>query len=86
MRALLSGVAFQYAKPLLAVEVRHIFPTAVGVPMELSFYTAAVAIATVSGKFSTTRMQCSSNAGFQSHWLYFSIPIFSQSHNVSTSS
>uniref|UniRef100_A0A673XY60 Vitellogenin domain-containing protein n=1 Tax=Salmo trutta TaxID=8032 RepID=A0A673XY60_SALTR len=50
VRALLSGVAFQYAKPLLAVEVRHIFPTAVGVPMELSFYTAAVAIATVSVK------------------------------------
>ncbi|CAB1332314.1 unnamed protein product [Coregonus sp. 'balchen'] len=29
MRALLSGAAFQYAKPLLAAEVRHIFPTAV---------------------------------------------------------
>ncbi|KAL1006283.1 hypothetical protein UPYG_G00070230 [Umbra pygmaea] len=47
LKALLSGSTFQYAKPLLAAEVRRIFPTAVGLPMELSFYTAAVANAYV---------------------------------------
>ncbi|CDQ71698.1 unnamed protein product [Oncorhynchus mykiss] len=47
MRALLSGDAFYYAKPLPAAEVRCIFPTAVGVPIELSFYTAAVATVNV---------------------------------------
>ena len=54
MRAQLSGDAFYYAKPLPAAEVRCIFPTAVGVPIELSFYTAAVA--TVNGMCSPTRM------------------------------
>lgn len=56
MRALLSGAAFHYAKPMPAAEVCCIFPTDVGVPMELSFYTAAVAIATVNGMCSPTRM------------------------------
>ncbi|XP_041790599.1 vitellogenin-2-like [Chelmon rostratus] len=45
--ALLSGFAVHYAKPMLVAEVRRIFPTAVGLPMELSFYTAAVAAAAV---------------------------------------
>ncbi|XP_076582007.1 vitellogenin-2-like isoform X5 [Chaetodon auriga] len=44
---LLSGLAFHYAKPMLVAEVRRIFPTAVGLPMELSFYTAGVAAASV---------------------------------------
>ncbi|XP_038855683.1 vitellogenin isoform X2 [Salvelinus namaycush] len=43
LKALLAGATFQYAKPLLAAEVRRIFPTVLGLPMELSFYTAAVA-------------------------------------------
>nr|XP_046247526.1 vitellogenin-2-like [Scatophagus argus] len=45
--AVLSGFAFHYAKPMLVAEVRRILPTAVGLPMELSFYTAAVAAASV---------------------------------------
>lgn len=51
MEALLSGVAMHYAKPMLVAEVRRILPTAVGLPMELSFYTAAVAAASVECKF-----------------------------------
>lgn len=46
----MSGVSFQIAKPLLVTEVRRILPTAVGLPMELSMYTAAVAAAAVQGK------------------------------------
>nr|SOX60631.1 vitellogenin Ab [Solea senegalensis] len=45
--ALLSGFSLHYAKPLLLAEVRRIIPTAAGLPMELSFYTAAVAAASV---------------------------------------
>lgn len=45
--ALLSGFSLHYAKPMLVAEVRRILPTAVGLPMELSFYTAAVASASV---------------------------------------
>ncbi|XP_029905195.1 vitellogenin-2-like [Myripristis murdjan] len=45
--AALSGISFHYVKPLLAAEVRRILPTALGLPMELSFYTAAVASAAV---------------------------------------
>ncbi|XP_016112088.1 vitellogenin-like [Sinocyclocheilus grahami] len=48
LKALQEGIALQYAKPLLAAEVRRILPTAVGVPMELSLYTAAVAAARVN--------------------------------------
>ncbi|XP_041647048.1 vitellogenin-2-like isoform X8 [Cheilinus undulatus] len=44
---LLSGFALHHAKPLLVAEVRRILPTTVGLPMELSFYTAAVAAASV---------------------------------------
>ncbi|XP_063057813.1 vitellogenin-like [Engraulis encrasicolus] len=47
LKALQTGIAAHIAKPLLAAEVRRIFPTAVGVPMELSLYSAAVAAATV---------------------------------------
>ncbi|KAK9519374.1 hypothetical protein VZT92_022109 [Zoarces viviparus] len=50
--ALLAGFVSHYAKPLLFTEVRRIFPTATGLPMELSFYTAAVAAASV--EFRTT--------------------------------
>ncbi len=49
IKALLSGASFQFAKPLLATEVRRILPTAAGLPMELSLYTAAVAAAAVQG-------------------------------------
>lgn len=48
--ALLSGIAVHYVKPLLVAEVRRILPTAVGLPMELSFYTAAVAAASIERK------------------------------------
>ena len=49
--ALLSGFTLHYAKPLLVAEVRRILPTSVGLPMELSFYTAAVAAASVVCKY-----------------------------------
>lgn len=39
-------------KPMLVSEIRHIFPTALGLPMELSFYTAGVAAATVECNYS----------------------------------
>lgn len=45
-----NGIAFQYAKPLLAIEVRRIFPSVAGVPMEFSLYTAAVTAANLKGK------------------------------------
>ncbi|KAK9967421.1 hypothetical protein ABG768_001823 [Culter alburnus] len=54
LKALQEGIAFQYAKPLLAAEVRRILPTAVGVPMELSLYTAAVAAASLNVKATIT--------------------------------
>uniref|UniRef100_A0A3Q3GPF5 Vitellogenin-like n=1 Tax=Labrus bergylta TaxID=56723 RepID=A0A3Q3GPF5_9LABR len=44
---LLSGFASHYAKPMLVAEVRRILPTIVGLPMELSLYTAGVAAASV---------------------------------------
>ena len=50
LKALQAGIAFQYAKPVLAAEVRRILPTALGVPVELGFYTAAVAAADVKGR------------------------------------
>ncbi|MCE7038719.1 DUF1943 domain-containing protein, partial [Bacillus cereus] len=50
LKALQEGIALQYAKPLLAAEVRRILPTAVGLPMEFSLYTAAVAAASVNVK------------------------------------
>lgn len=35
---------------MLATEMRRILPTAAGLPMELSLYTAAVAAAAVEGE------------------------------------
>lgn len=49
VKALQEGIAFKYAKPLLAAEVRRILPSSLGVPMELGFYTAAVAAAALNG-------------------------------------
>uniref|UniRef100_A0A673KR31 Vitellogenin-like n=1 Tax=Sinocyclocheilus rhinocerous TaxID=307959 RepID=A0A673KR31_9TELE len=43
LKAMQNGTAFQYAKPLLVAEVRRIFPSVAGVPMEFSLYAAAVA-------------------------------------------
>ncbi|XP_067252449.1 vitellogenin-like [Chanodichthys erythropterus] len=54
LKALQEGIAFQYARPLLAAEVRRILPTALGLPMELSFYTAAVAAASLNVKATIT--------------------------------
>nr|BAE43870.1 vitellogenin [Pagrus major] len=54
IKALLTGASFHVAKPLLATEVRRIMPTAAGLPMELSLYTAAVAAAAVQVKATTT--------------------------------
>ncbi|TSM94611.1 Vitellogenin [Bagarius yarrelli] len=48
IKALQKGIAFQYAKPLLAAEVRRILPSSIGLPMELGYYTAAVAAAAVN--------------------------------------
>ncbi|KAJ1171297.1 hypothetical protein NDU88_003160 [Pleurodeles waltl] len=45
---LLNGVAGQFAQAVLAAEVRQIVPTCVGLPMELSIYSAAVANAAVN--------------------------------------
>ncbi|XP_061883865.1 vitellogenin-2-like isoform X2 [Entelurus aequoreus] len=38
----LSGIKLNLAQPLLLAEVRRILPTTVGLPLELSFYTASV--------------------------------------------
>lgn len=51
LNTLQSGAMIRWAKPLLAAEVRRIFPTCVGVPVELSMYTAAVATAKVNGVY-----------------------------------
>ncbi|XP_056132380.1 vitellogenin-2-like [Lampris incognitus] len=48
LEGLLSGFKFHHARPMLAAEVRRIFPTAVGLPMELSFYSATVAAAAIN--------------------------------------
>ncbi|XP_061635716.1 vitellogenin-2-like isoform X2 [Phyllopteryx taeniolatus] len=40
--AVLAGTKFNFAEPMLVAEVRRILPTAVGLPMELSFYTSSV--------------------------------------------
>ncbi|KAF6714692.1 Vitellogenin-2 [Oryzias melastigma] len=45
--ALLAGYTKQYSKPMLAAEVRRIFPTSVGFPMELSLYSAGVGAASL---------------------------------------
>lgn len=48
--ALLSGIRMHLVKPMLVAEIRRIYPTTVGLPMELSFYTAGVAVASVECK------------------------------------
>uniref|UniRef100_A0A673LNS8 Vitellogenin-like n=1 Tax=Sinocyclocheilus rhinocerous TaxID=307959 RepID=A0A673LNS8_9TELE len=48
LKALQEGIALQYAKPLLVAEMRRILPTAVGLPMELSMYSAAVGAASIN--------------------------------------
>ena len=50
LRTLIAGASHHFTKPLLVAEVRHILPTAVGLPMEISLYTAAVAAASVNGR------------------------------------
>lgn len=49
VKALQKGIAFQYAKPLLAAELRRILPCSLGLPMELGYYTAAVAAVDLNG-------------------------------------
>lgn len=44
-----AGIAIQYAKPMMAAEMRRIIPTCVGLPVEFGFYTAAVAAAAING-------------------------------------
>lgn len=51
LRALLQGISLEYAMPLLVSEVRRILPTTVGLPIELSLYSAAVATAAVEGMY-----------------------------------
>ncbi|KAJ1171302.1 hypothetical protein NDU88_003165 [Pleurodeles waltl] len=43
LNKVLSGFVGQQSQPVLTTEVRHIVPTCVGLPMELSLYSAAVA-------------------------------------------
>lgn len=50
IKAMLSGASFHFVKPLLATEMRRILPTAAGLPMEFSLYTAAVAATAVQGE------------------------------------
>uniref|UniRef100_A0AAR2M0H6 Vitellogenin domain-containing protein n=1 Tax=Pygocentrus nattereri TaxID=42514 RepID=A0AAR2M0H6_PYGNA len=54
VKALQAGISYQFAKPMLGTEVRRIIPTAVGVPMELGIYSAAVAAAAVNVKATVT--------------------------------
>ncbi|XP_056303589.1 vitellogenin [Danio aesculapii] len=42
LKKMQNGIVFRYTKPLLMGEVRRIFPSAAGVPMELSLYAAAI--------------------------------------------
>uniref|UniRef100_A0AAR2K7R8 Vitellogenin domain-containing protein n=1 Tax=Pygocentrus nattereri TaxID=42514 RepID=A0AAR2K7R8_PYGNA len=54
VKALQAGISYQFAKPMLGTEVRRIIPTAVGVPMELGIYSAAVVAAAVNVKATVT--------------------------------
>ncbi|KAL7866734.1 hypothetical protein AOLI_G00145480 [Acnodon oligacanthus] len=54
VKALQASISVQYAKPVLAAEVRRIIPTAVGMPIELGIYSAAVAAATLNVKATIT--------------------------------
>lgn len=49
VRKMVSGISVNIVKPLLVSEVRHIVPTAAGLPLEISLLTAAVAGANVRG-------------------------------------
>lgn len=49
IRHLLSGISWSSSKSLLLSEVRRIMPTAAGLPLELSLFTAAVAAAKATG-------------------------------------
>lgn len=49
VREMVSGISVNIVKPLLVSEVRRIVPTAVGLPLEFSLLTAAVAGASVRG-------------------------------------
>uniref|UniRef100_A0A8C3AYQ0 Vitellogenin domain-containing protein n=1 Tax=Cyclopterus lumpus TaxID=8103 RepID=A0A8C3AYQ0_CYCLU len=52
--AVLTGFKSHYSNPFLMAEVRRILPTTVGLPMELSFYTAAVVAASLELSASVT--------------------------------
>ncbi|KAF5910055.1 vitellogenin-like [Clarias magur] len=54
VKALQKGIAYQYAKPLMAAEMRRIVPSSLGVPVEFSHYTAAVASASLKVQAKTT--------------------------------
>ncbi|CAM4655355.1 unnamed protein product [Leuciscus chuanchicus] len=54
LKALQEGIVWQRAKPLLIAEVRLIFPTTVGLPMEFSLYSAVVAAASLNVKATIT--------------------------------
>ncbi|XP_067845946.1 vitellogenin 3, phosvitinless [Heptranchias perlo] len=44
------GITTQWTKPLLVTEIRHIVPTALGLPLELAFYYTVVSAAAVQAK------------------------------------
>ncbi|XP_073401018.1 vitellogenin-A2-like isoform X2 [Dendrobates tinctorius] len=48
IQKLLDGLVAQWAQPILLAEVRHIVPTSMGLPLELSVYSAAVGNAAVN--------------------------------------
>ncbi|KAM9461345.1 vitellogenin-like isoform 1-T1 [Clarias gariepinus] len=54
VKALQKGIAYQYAMPLMAAEMRRILPSSLGVPVEFSHYTAAVAAASLNVQVKTT--------------------------------
>ncbi|XP_068447342.1 vitellogenin-2-like [Clinocottus analis] len=54
LEALVAGFQNHYVDPFLISEVRRILPTTVGLPMELSFYTAAVGVSSVEFKATVT--------------------------------
>nr|ABW96364.1 vitellogenin [Clarias macrocephalus] len=54
VKALQKGIAYHYAKPLMAAEMRRILPSSLGVPVEFSHYTAAVAAASLNVQAKTT--------------------------------
>ena len=77
LEALLSGFSFHYAKPMLVAEVRRIMPSNIGLPIELSFYTAAVAAATVECKLQKQHLTQAKISLQQMYNLLFSLTMFS---------